>query len=1260
MFRLSRAPQLSKLSNTTFRRNLNFNFQNKYFRNFSTQNFELGANLCRVAAEGNQNELIKLLNANKKTEKAVDATDYDRRSALHIAASEGKTEIVKVLLSNGATHSLSDRFGRTPLDDAIEGNHQEIIALLRAAGAVRRSGLDANKKSEVLYALETSIPMLCERGSWEYAELWIAKDNQNIESSDYWYAVNSAASKFSVFRQEVENRTVRTGGEAPVSRAFRTQQLVWINSIENNWISHSAEVAKAVGIKSGLAFPVVHDGSTIGVFLFFSTCKVEQDNNVIDYYTNYTQGLVAASLEISTPRFNNSSSSGVINELKSSVFELIAAENVFNPTLVYQEIEMFFNLGLQQYYFERFTPQQIAKHVRGYIAAKKLSESMGRPEEITLYSEGDSEAFYLCPDTHKFTIQIETKLEALAQKLPVNRGYSMTFFRSRNSILPGGSQHLALYIFDSNEYVNPRVEESECDIWKISTGVFLRSKTPSIRDRYQELLRLTQGKISPVLQVYETYRDGTIPLMFAFKGSLAHRYMLQLSELLVRSNLTCERKFIETFANGMVVYSVYLHPCHESKITELMNQMSLLHPLPKSQITPLFFNGILSAEEYAFATAVSRFVYYFLSKRSEEFESIAKLFKDDPLNMGRLNILQNRLTREATSLARINDCVEQFPEMIRELYKDFANIARGNVKPFFNKELAAKIKRFVVTEIDEQILLAFINFNAHILRTNFYRQMKSAISFRLDPSFVTSNGNYPEDPFGLFWVLGSDFQGFHIRFRDIARGGIRIIRSANSQAYNRNLESQFTENYNLAYTQNKKNKDIPEFGSKGTVLLDRDGLNSPFSCFQRYTSGLLDLLTPHESVFDHFGQEEILFLGPDEGTADYMQWAALYAKKRNYRFWKAFTTGKPPTLGGIPHDTYGMTTRSVHRYVLGILEKLNLKEENITKVQTGGPDGDLGSNEILLSKDRTIAIIDGSGVVYDPEGLDRSELTSLAKRRKMVNEFDASKLSKQGFRVLVNERDITLPNGEIVDSGLTFRNEFHLNPILTADLFVPCGGRPEAINLTNVQRMFNKDGTPRFKYVVEGANLFLTQDARLVLERAGVIVFKDASTNKGGVTSSSFEVLAALAMSDAEHSLHMQVKENVPIPQFYKDYVQEIQRRIEDNAALEFECIWSEHERSAIPRAVITDKLSNKINQLTDAIQQSSLWSNTELRRKVLSEALPKLLLDQLGLETILKRIPESYAKSLFSTYLASRYVYQMGLSAHELVFFNFMQKYIN
>lgn len=57
--------------------------------------------------------------------------------------------------------------------------------------------------------------------------------------------------------------------------------------------------------------------------------------------------------------------------------------------------------------------------------------------------------------------------------------------------------------------------------------------------------------------------------------------------------------------------------------------------------------------------------------------------------------------------------------------------------------------------------------------------------------------------------------------------------------------------------------------------------------------------------------------------------------------------------------------------------------------------------------------------------------------------------------------------------------------------------RPEAVNISNMAALIDADGKPHFKYIVEGANLFLTQQARLHLEKRKVILFKDSSTNKG-------------------------------------------------------------------------------------------------------------------------------------------------------------------
>jgi glutamate dehydrogenase len=126
------------------------------------------------------------------------------------------------------------------------------------------------------------------------------------------------------------------------------------------------------------------------------------------------------------------------------------------------------------------------------------------------------------------------------------------------------------------------------------------------------------------------------------------------------------------------------------------------------------------------------------------------------------------------------------------------------------------------------------------------------------------------------------------------------------------------------------------------------------------------------------GQQEILFFGPDENTADLMDFACEHARDRGYKYWKAFTTGKSLHLGGIPHDVYAMTTRGVRAYVMGIQKKLKLDPATLTKVQTGGPDGDLGSNEIKLGNEHTIAVVDGSGVLCDPEGINHTELFRLA------------------------------------------------------------------------------------------------------------------------------------------------------------------------------------------------------------------------------------------------------------------------------------------
>eukprot|EP00996_Jenningsia_fusiforme_P002118 NODE_2960_length_1080_cov_7.699321_g2715_i0.p1 GENE.NODE_2960_length_1080_cov_7.699321_g2715_i0~~NODE_2960_length_1080_cov_7.699321_g2715_i0.p1 ORF type:complete len:338 (-),score=68.39 NODE_2960_length_1080_cov_7.699321_g2715_i0:66-938(-) len=228
-----------------------------------------------------------------------------------------------------------------------------------------------------------------------------------------------------------------------------------------------------------------------------------------------------------------------------------------------------------------------------------------------------------------------------------------------------------------------------------------------------------------------------------------------------------------------------------------------------------------------------------------------------------------------------------------------------------------------------------------------------------------------------------------------------------------------------------------------------------------------------------------------------------------------------------------------------------------------------------------------------------------------------------------------------------------------ADLFVPCGGRPKSVTAQTVKHLF-QDGRPKFRFVIEGANLFLTDDARRALEDAGVFVYKDASTNKGGVMSSSLEVLAALVMPPADHELLMCVPEgSSEPPRFYQSYVQHIQHVIEERARLEFKCMWDLKQRQ--PDAYntdTTDLVSTKINQLTQMIEQEFAGMDAELIENVLQRAMPPQFLERYGTEKIIATLPSNYLAATVARYLAAMYTYQFGCDATEYSFHQFLSDF--
>ena len=972
-----------------------------------------------------------------------------------------------------------------------------------------------------------------------------------------------------------------------------------------------------------------------------------------------------------------------------SVKQDIISKGWIPQDLIDNQISWFYNeLGIDDVYFQLEAPEVISDHIMSLYAAKIAAHSRkDKQEEIRLDMEAHDHAIYIdTSEPGKSTIsgpRYETRLEAkYLDGAEPNKRFRVETFRSPGAIGTDSQATIRCYFVYKCQFVDPDADPTETRLEVISDRMFLAKATKNTKLIYQEIIELAVSRAGPVIEVYDIEGSREKRLVVAFRSRTAKALFSALSDLYHYYGVTSSRKYVEQFSNGITVMSIYLRPTTgpdsskyppiEQSIHQITKEISLLYCLPQNKLHNLFASGELSLQEAVYGHCVWVFVQHFLNRLGSEYASLlAALDPKNNVHAEILSGLKRRLRAETFTPNYILEIVTSYPQLVRILYASFAK-AHLSTTPgsepesiestplaevLSDSQLKERITKDVSNEHEEMVMMAFRVFNNSVLKTNYFTPTKVALSFRLNPSFLPKI-EYSNPLYGMFLVITSESRGFHLRFKDVARGGIRIVKSRSKEAYSINARKLFDENYGLASTQQRKNKDIPEGGSKGVILLDPKQQDRAREAFEKYIDSILDLLLPAQTpgiknpIVDFYGKEEILFMGPDENTADLVDWATEHARSRGAPWWKSFFTGKSPKLGGIPHDAYGMTTQSVREYVEGIYRKLKLDPSTVRKMQTGGPDGDLGSNEILLGNEKYTAVVDGAGVLVDPNGIDKEELRRLAEKRVMISHFDTSKLSKDGYRVLCEDSNVTLPSGELVNNGTVFRNTYHLRDSGLTDVFVPCGGRPESIDLVSAGRLI-KEGKSVIPYIVEGANLFITQDAKLRLEEAGCILFKDASTNKGGVTSSSLEVLASLSFDDEGFVKHMCHDSKGNAPPFYKAYVKEVQNKIRDNARLEFEAIWREHEQTGIPRSVLSDTLSVAITNLDEQLQHSDLWENERIRRSVLADALPRLLLDRLGLETIIERVPDAYLRAIFGSYLASRFVYEYGSSPGQFAFFN-------
>ena len=133
--------------------------------------FADGCKLLLACARGDLKMVERLL---KQNPSHVNFRDYDRRTPLHVAASEGHMKLVDFLVKQHANVNRSDRWGGSPLDDAHRHQHKEVVNFLRKYGATTGS---ADRTSNLITAAAN--------GDLDEVNMLVQLGNVDINVGDY-------------------------------------------------------------------------------------------------------------------------------------------------------------------------------------------------------------------------------------------------------------------------------------------------------------------------------------------------------------------------------------------------------------------------------------------------------------------------------------------------------------------------------------------------------------------------------------------------------------------------------------------------------------------------------------------------------------------------------------------------------------------------------------------------------------------------------------------------------------------------------------------------------------------------------------------------------------------------------------------------------------------------------------------------------------------------------------------------------------------
>ncbi len=253
---------------------------------------------------------------------------------------------------------------------------------------------------------------------------------------------------------------------------------------------------------------------------------------------------------------------------------------------------------------------------------------------------------------------------------------------------------------------------------------------------------------------------------------------------------------------------------------------------------------------------------------------------------------------------------------------------------------------------------------------------------------------------------------------------------------------------------------IPFGGAKGGVICDPKTMSQGEleRMTRRYTAELIEFIGPEKDV-----------PAPDMNTNEQtMAWIMDTYSMHMRQTVTSVVTGKPINMGG-SRGRREATGRGVSVVCDEALKHLNLRPEDTTVIVQGF--GNVGSNaaKILWGKGyKVIGIVEYDGGLYNPNGIDISELLEYKARHNTIHGYaEAEAADKDDL--------LTRPCGILIPAAT--------ENVLTSQ---------------NADRV-------RARIVCEGANGPTTTVADEILAANGVFVIPDILANAGGVTTSYFE-----------------------------------------------------------------------------------------------------------------------------------------------------------